>query len=215
MGFGVKQADVTAIKDKTDNLPADPSSQTTVVSQIETSHTTTDGLVTTVDGKIDTLEDEIQKAVTWLDFWSDIDNVIDLQETLGAQDTDLPNVVVSGLPSGIALVRVVAILKVRAIENTSASGANAIDGAQAIRVKLSTHTWGTHDLAAINLPDNLWTVAASTRESGDVLIGDNDVKSEVSADGTYNLRFENALVDYDDLRLNDVMVGLRFYFTTG
>lgn len=190
LALASSQADVAAIKAKTDNLPSDPADQSE-------------------------LEGEIQKAVTWLDFWSDIDDVIDLQETLGAQDTDLPNVEVSGLPSGISLVRVVAILKVRAIQNTSATGANAIDGAQAIRVKLSTHTWGVHDLAAINLPDNLWTVAASTRESGDVLVGDNDVKSEVSANGTYNLRFENALVDYDNLRLNDVIVGLRFYFTTG
>ncbi|GAI78886.1 unnamed protein product [marine sediment metagenome] len=53
MGFGVKQADVTAIKDKTNNLPADPSSQTTVVSQIQASHVTTDGLVSTVDGVVD------------------------------------------------------------------------------------------------------------------------------------------------------------------
>ena len=106
----------------------------------------------------------------------------------------------------------VALLKVRAIENTSASGANAINGAQAIRVKKSTGTWGVDDVVAINLPDNLWTVAASTRESGDVLIGDNDVKSEVDGDATYNLRFEDALVDYANLQLNDVLVGLRFYF---
>lgn len=224
MGFGVKQSDITAIKDKTDNLPDDPSSQTTVVSQIETSHATTDGIVTDVKAKTDNLpsdpadqselESEIQKAVTWLDFWSDLDDAIDLGPSESA-DVNLPNVVVSGLPLGISLVRVVAILKVRVIENTSASGANAIDGDQAIRVKLSTHTWGTHDLAAIDLPDDLWTVAASTRESGDVLVGDNDVKSEVSGVGTYNLRFEDQVVDYDQLRLNDVMVGLRFYFTTG
>lgn len=157
----------------------------------------------------------ITKAVkphALLDFWSDIDDEIDLPAA--AADTDLPDVVVSGLPSGISLVRVVAILKVRAIENTSATGANAIKGAQAIRVKKSTSTWGTDDVVAINLPDNLWTVAASTRESGDVLIGDNDVKATVDGDGTYNLRFEDALVDYASLRLNDVLVGLRFFFST-
>ncbi|MBA7613103.1 hypothetical protein ES703_20346 [subsurface metagenome] len=158
------------------------------------------------------LEGEIQKAVTQMDFWSDIDDVIDLP--VGPSDEDLPDVVVSGIPLGIALVRVVAILKVRAIENTSASGANAIKDAQNIRVKKSTGTWGVDDIAAINLPDNLWTVAASTRESGDVLIEDNDVKSEVDGNGTYNLRFENAAVDYAYLRLNGVIIGLRFFFTT-
>ncbi len=66
---------------------------------------------------------------------------------------------------------------------------------------------------AIDLTDDMWTVAGSTRESGDILIGDNDVKSEVDGNGTYNLRFENALVDLASLRLNDVLVGLRFYYT--
>ncbi len=195
MGFGVRQADVTAIKAaadaiqaKTDNLPSDPADESNITG-------------------------EVQKAVTFLDFWSDADDVIDLPAA--AADTALPDVVVSGIPSGISLVRVVAVLKVRAIENTSASGANAINGAQAIRVKKSTGSWGTDDLAAINLPDNLWTVAASTRESGDLLVGDNDVQSEVDGNATYNLRFENARVDYANLRLNDVKVALRFYFTTG
>ena len=148
------------------------------------------------------------KATEHMDFWSDLDNVIDLPAV--AADTPLPDVVVSGLPSGATILRVTAILKIRAIENTSGTGANAISGAQAVRVKKSTGTWGVDDLAAINLPDNLWTVAASTREAGDLLIGDNDVKGEVDEDATYNLRFENALVDYASLRLNGVMVGLRF-----
>ena len=56
-------------------------------------------------------------------------------------------------------------------------------------------------------------MAASTRESGDVLIGDNDVKATVDGDGTYNLQFANALVDLASLRLNDVMIGLRFFFS--
>ncbi|KKK64346.1 hypothetical protein LCGC14_2985120 [marine sediment metagenome] len=162
------------------------------------------------------IEAEIQKAVTWLDFWSDSADVIDLGTP--AADVNLPDVVVSGLPAGVAMVRVVAILKVRAIENTSSSGANAISGAQAIRVMKSTGAWGADDLAAINLADNLWTVAASTREGGDVLIGDNDVKGEVDGDATYNFRSEetnrgdaiSALAD--NLELYDVQVGLRVYY---
>lgn len=145
-------------------------------------------------------------SVAQVDFWSDQDDVIDLPAV--AADKALPSVVVSGLPSGISLIRVVAMLKVRAIENTSATGANAINGAQQIEVKKSTGSWVT----AINLPNNLWTVALSTRESGDVLIGDNDVKAQVDGNGTYNLQFADALVDYANLRLNDVLVGLRFYF---
>ena len=118
--------------------------------------------------------------------------------------------VVSGLPAGISLVRVIAILKVRAIENTNAGGANAIQGAQNIQVRKSGGSW----VPAINLDDDQWTVAASTRESGDVLVGDNDVKTTVDGNGTYNFKFANALVDLASLRLNDVMIGLRFFFKT-
>jgi len=184
--------EVPDIKAKTDNLPTDPADQ----SQVESAITS-----------------EGQKTLITMDFWSNSDDVIDLGPGEAA-DIDLPDVVVSGIPTGVALVKVVAILKVRAIENTSAAGANAIAGAQAIRVKKSTGAWGVDDVAAIDLADNMWTVAASTRESGDVLIGDNDVKGEVDGDATYNLRFEDQIVDRDVLRLNDVLVGLRFYFTS-
>ncbi|MBA7643437.1 hypothetical protein ES703_51163 [subsurface metagenome] len=57
-------------------------------------------------------------------------------------------------------------------------------------------------------------MAAGTREAGDVLVGDNDVKTTVDGDGTYNFRLPSALVDLASLRLNDVLVGLRFFFST-
>ena len=143
-----------------------------------------------------------------MDFWSDADDVIDLPAV--AADTALPSVVVSGVPSDAKLERVVAMLKVRAIENTNAGGTNGIKGAQNIQVRKAGGSW----VAAINLADNQWLVAASTRESGDVLIGDNDVKATVDGDGTYNFQFASAVVDLASLRLNDVLVGLRFFFST-
>ena len=153
------------------------------------------------------LEQKLKSLVTPVDFWSIADDVIDLPAA--ATDVNLPDVVVSGLPTGIALVRVVTILKVRAIENTNAGGSNAINGAQYIQVRKSSGSW----VNAINLPDNLWTVAVSTREAGDVLIANIDVKATMDGDGTYNFKFQNALVDLASLRLNDVLVGLRFYFS--
>ena len=149
----------------------------------------------------------VPKSRTMIPFWSDLDDVIDLPAL--AADTALPSVVVSGLPTGLTLERVDVILKVRAIENTNAGGPNAINGAQNIQVRKAAGAW----VNAINLPNNLWTVAASTREAGDVLIGDNDVKATVDGDGTYNFQFDEALVDLASLRLNDVLVGLRFYFS--
>jgi len=192
MGFGIKASDVAAIKERTDRLPDAPGNEVTIVAS--------EAAVIA----------EIEQNVSPIDFWSEGDDVIDLPAV--AADMDLPDVVVSGIPSGVVLVRVVGLLKIRAIENTNAGGANAIVGAQAIRVKKSTGAWGVDDIAAIDLPDNLWTIGLSTREAGDILIGDNDLKAKVDGNGTYNLRFENALVDLASLRLNDVMSGLRFYF---
>jgi len=142
------------------------------------------------------------KKKTW---FSDASDVINLPAT--ATDINLSDVVLPNITGTI--VRVYVGIKFRMIENTSASGANAIQGAQNIRIKKSSGAWGTDDIAAINLADNQWTVAASTREGGDIQMGDNDVVSEVDAfNATYNLRFEDADVDYDYLRLNDVQVFL-------
>jgi hypothetical protein len=157
------------------------------------------------------VEEKMKSLAAPVDFWSMADDVIDLPAV--ATHVNLPDVVVDGLPAGIALIRVVAILKVRAIENTNVGGPNAISGAQAIRVKKSAGSWGADDVVAIYLPDNLWAIAASTRESGDLVIGNYDVKSKVDSPGAYNFRFHNARVDLDYLRLNDVMVGLRFYIS--
>lgn len=204
MGFGVNVSEIsdliTAAHGVTDALVAIVDG---VVDGIETKVDTVDTVVDAVKVKTDQLDDQVSP----MDFWSDLDDVIDLPAV--AADTALPNVVVSGVPSGVGLDRVVVILKARAIENTNAGGPSAILGAQNIQVRKAGGAWAP----AINLADNQWTVAASTRESGDVLIGDNDVKATVDGDGTYNLQFANALVDLASLRLNDVMVGLRFHFS--
>ena len=148
------------------------------------------------------------KARQTVDFWSDVDDVVDLPAI--AADIALPSVVVSGLPAGAVLDKVVTMLKVRAIENTNAGGPNAINGAQNIQVRKGAGAW----VNAINLTNNQWLVAASTREAGDVLIGDNDLKATVDGDATYGFQIDNALVDLANLRLNDLIVGLRFYFAT-
>ncbi|MBA7656756.1 hypothetical protein ES703_64683 [subsurface metagenome] len=160
--------------------------------------------VADIKAKTDNLADQILT----MDFWSDVDDGIDLP--VGPTNTALPDIVVSGLPSGITLQRVVAMLKVRAIENTNGGGANAINGAQNIQVRKSGGSW----VPAINLANNQWTVAASTREAGDILVGDNDLKTTVDGDATYNFQFALAAVDLASLRLNDVLVGLRVSFSS-
>lgn len=176
-------ADVAAIRAKTDNLPSDPADQSL-------------------------LEALLDAQVRAMDFWSDVDDVV--QSNGFPTDTALPDVVVSGLPSGAAIHRVVAILKVRALENTNAGSANALSGAQNIQVRKAGGSW----VPAINLVDNQWTIAASTREAGDVQIGDIDLKATVDGDGTYNFQIAAFNADVSVLRLNEVMMGLRFYLST-
>ena len=223
MGFGVKQADVTAIKDKTDNLPADPSSQTTVVSQIQASHVTTDGLVSTVDGVVDALGDDLERKYPFLDFWSLPTALITVPGT--AVDLTFPNVVIlpGYIPSGATLKRVVVILTIRAINDLSAA-ANYIDQAsKTLRVKKSDGAWGTDDLVGITFAQNSLYCVASTKEAGPTIIGSHDVKGEVDGDATYNFmsvetlpvaspRADAISALADSLELYDVQVGLRVFY---
>lgn len=153
----------------------------------------------------------------FMDFWSDQADKITIAGA--AADLDFPDVAVDGLPPGVTIARVIPILKVKAMRDTSGAD-NYIDQAgKTIRVKKSTGAWGTDDLAAINFDQNQWYTTASTKENGDVMIGDNDVKNEVDGAATYNFRSEetnrgdavSALAD--SLELYDVQTGLRVYFT--
>jgi len=123
-----------------------------------------------------------------------------------AADTNLPNVV---LPNIRGTIREVYVgLKFRMIENTNVA-ANKMDTAQAVRIKENGGAWGVDDLAAINIVDDQWAVALSTREGGDVQVGTINVAAEVNAfNATYNVRFEDANADVASLVLYDVQVFL-------
>ena len=149
----------------------------------------------------------IANKVSFMDFWSATDDVIDLPAV--AADTAFPSVTIVGIPAGATWLRVIAMLKIRMLENTNAGGANALVGAQDIQVKETAAGTFTD---AINLVDNQWTVAASTREGGDVVLGNIDVKAEVDGNDTYDFQLDEAVVDLANLRLNGVQTGLRVYF---
>ncbi len=143
------------------------------------------------------------------DFWSDTDDIVSI--TAAATDTALPDVVVAGLDTDITLERVVLLLKVRKIANSSSTGANALSGAQVIEVKENSEAWAV-GITAINLTDNMWTVPTLTEDAGDVIVGDNDIKATVDGNGTYNVQIASALADYANLNLSDLQVGVRCYW---
>lgn len=162
-------------------------------------------VLTTVENNQDIM---MERSSNVKDFWSPVADVIILSS--GAADTPIPFIVVDGLPDSISITRVILILKVRAIENTAVNP-NAVNGDQVIEVKKDSEAW-TSGVTAIDMTDDMWTVAASTRESGDVVLGDNDIKAKVDGNGTYDVQWADALVDEDFLQLNDIQVGFRVFW---
>jgi hypothetical protein len=150
---------------------------------------------------------EIDPPVSFIDFWSDPQVSVSITATAG--DKTLPDVVVAGLPSGITLVRVVCMLKMRALENTHTSTTNKLNGNQYVQVKESVSGSYTN---CIKLVDDSWTIIPSTREGGDLIIGNIDVKTQVTGNATYNFKIANAQADANNLNLNDVQVGIRIVF---
>ena len=139
------------------------------------------------------------------DFWSEPQE--ELSVPVGPASQALPDVTLAGIPDTVTIIRAVAIFKFRSVENTNAA-ANKLDGAQHIQVQDDTPgTWRD----AISFVDDQFSLAATTREGGDVAIGDHDISVEVDGNDTYNFQWTNASADLASLNFNDVQVGLRVW----
>ncbi len=146
-----------------------------------------------------------QKIITGggsVDYWSAMQEEVQLPAV--AADVVLPNVVVSGFTGSVK--RAVLIFTYEAKENTNAN-ANKLSGAQYIQVRKSGGTWTN----AIALADDLFGLAASTREGGGAIIGAVNLSAVVDGDGTYNVQWASALCDVANLNFNDIQVGLRIW----
>lgn len=155
--------------------------------------------------------DKIPKTVCSMIFWSDVSALLSITDSSASLNCN--NVVVTGLPSGVTIIRVVALLKIQFIRDTSASD-NAINNAS-MTLKVDADSGYTSTVTAIDIPDNSWAVDVSTSPdlSGDIIEGDNNIKTEVTENATYYVRFENAQADGANLELHGVQVGLKIYFT--
>ncbi len=151
-------------------------------------------------------------GVFCLDFWSDPQEAVVIPAVAG--NLALPDVTVADIPNGATVVRAIAMLKFRVIENTNGA-ANKLNGAtvaatsQVIQVRDDTPS---AYIDAIKFVDDQFGIAASTREGGDVLIGSIDVSGTVDGNDTYNFQFLQALADLASLEMNDVQTGLRVWF---
>jgi len=118
------------------------------------------------------------------------------------------SVSISDLPSGSEIIHSVLILKIRALENTNEANQNGISGEQYIQVSCGSGS----GINAIKLNHQQWLLEPATREFGDVIFGDLDISSEVNGNGTYLIKFKDATVMEDFLKLNDVLTGIKVYF---
>jgi hypothetical protein len=144
-----------------------------------------------------------------MDFWSAPQEEVQLTD-IAAPGTDvaLPNVTVAGLPAGAVIARAIAMFKFRMVENTGA--ANALQGDQHIQVRNNVAgTWRD----SISMMDNMFTLAAATREGGDVYIGDHNIVVEVTGNATFNFQWAASLVDVANLQFNDCQTGLRIWYS--
>lgn len=166
-----------------------------------------------IPADVDELKASKGRQLFCMDFWSAPQEEVSIPAI--AATLSLPNVIVADLPAGAIVVRAIALVKFRAIENTNVS-ANNLDGAtvatisQVIQVRDDTPgTWRD----AITFVNNQFGLAASTREGNDTLIGDTDIAVEVDGNDTYNFQYLQAKADLDALNWNDVQCGLRIWYS--
>jgi hypothetical protein len=157
--------------------------------------------VGTVHTDVDAVRARTDRLEVTKAFFSATDDII----TCNTDSTDLtlPSVVLPNIAGTIT--HVYAGIKFRMIENTNAA-TNGLNGAQDVQVKESAA--GAY-VDAINLVDNQWLLAASTREGGDADIGNIDIVAQVAAfNKTYDFIIDNNDVDQANLNLCDVQTFL-------
>ncbi len=180
------------------------------VAQTRPELSTHDGAMDTAHALLATLAKQNRDLYS-LDFWSD---VVEEVAVTGAQSTIAitgGNVVVADLPSGATIVRAIAMMKCRMIENTNV-GANKLDAASALPMQVDDVA-NTGFLTCIDFVNDAFGMAATTREIGDTIIGDIDIAARIDANDTYDFQWLNAKADVANLQFNDVQMGIRIWYS--
>lgn len=140
-------------------------------------------------------------SISPVDFWSPVKNGF----AVGTVATTIMlGSVALVIPGSATIQRAVAMLKYRAIDDNSAAD-NYLSGAQEIEL--------TGLGNAINLVDVQCFVPASSRDGGDVVIGDIDLSGLISVgSNSYALRWPNSLAFGSSINFYDVQVGIRVWW---
>jgi hypothetical protein len=159
-----------------------------------------------IPADIDNLTVNVDRILPSIDFWSLPQEEVSLTSVVG--DKTLPDVVVSGVPFGATIVKAIVMFMFRVVENTNAA-VNKLNGAQEIQIRDDSPSAWTD---CINLVDDQFSLAASTREGGTVVIGSTNVAGTVVGDDTYNFQWDEAISDQDNLQFNDIQIGIRIWY---
>ncbi len=189
-------ATASAIKVKTDLLPAAPADQVTSLA----------------------IQNALGRKFSIVDFWSAPTNKI-VAVNAPVVDIPFPDIVVAGLPAGLTIQRVVLIMTGRALNDTSGAD-NFINAAnKRLRIKTAAGVWGVNDIVAITFALNSLYVKAGAKEAGPVIIGSADLSALVTGNATYNVRSDQTtrgdaiVAQGNNLELYDVQVGLRVFYS--
>jgi len=136
---------------------------------------------------------------------------------VAAADLPFPDVVIAGLPSGITIVRVDIVLVIGALLDTSSAENQIAAGSKTLRVKASAAGWAA-GIPALTFVQNSLQVDTDAYRGGSVLFGGTDIKSIVTADGTYNFQSDHdthndcVIATGASLELLDVSIVIRAWF---
>lgn len=160
----------------------------------------------------------LDRKYSIVDFWSAPTDKIVVQN-VPVVDIPFPDIVVAGLPAGLTVQRVVLIMTVRALNDTSGAD-NFINAAnKRLRIKTAAGTWGVNDIVAITFDLNSLYVKAGAKEAGPVVIGSADLSVLVTGNATYNVRSDQTtrgdaiVAQGNNLELYDVQAGLRVFYS--
>lgn len=212
MGFGTKQSDIDTLIARLTSSRAGYMDNINQAGLLQ--------LTAARAAKIDTIETYAEHGVTKrrnpVDLWiaPDAGQALTSQITLNTTPTliDLGTFSFGDLWIPIDADIAKAILMLKFGNKLDDSGAdNYLSGAQYIRVK-STGDF----ITAINFAGGELYVTASSRENGDVIFGNQDIRLVMDADpsgwNSIDVSWYNATAFGDSMYLNDVQIGLRLYF---
>ena len=183
-----------------------------IVSEVKTDITQIQNDIVQVQNDVSQVVVTSAKQLLSMDFWSAPQEKSRIN---GAGVTvSLPTVTVEGLPTGATVLRAIAMLKFRMVENTNAA-ANRLDGgtvpdtSQVIQVRDdSPGAWAD----AITFVDGQFGLEGEVREGGDVCIGSVNIAGVVVGNDGYEFQWLLGKAVSDFLDFSDVQVGIRVWY---